>query len=380
MGDTRCVKTSVTVVDLSRLQSGSSALDGFLRQVLSDPVGCAAMNELASRLWLTGHAHAHRALLDYGTPVTAHFAALSAGAALEHLVKSRIARINPVLLANKGDLPTLKLLSGVSGLRGDDAVKMEQVKTVGGVDAVQRYNDLYPQHKISVFTQAFNARNASAHLGFGDLQSAHLALLDLVRSVPTLCAARLRKTPSTKLLSQRALSAMEVAQNAPSFWGDRHAEVVALAVEADARDAFVLETRRSRAVERFEARYGFILDAQTRRAVIAGAAEQRPPQPPEADVTERVACYACGSPAWLLYDEDGQEEPEEEDGRYYRVGWAFLSRLQCRVCDLELSASELRRSPIDVEFIIESSRTEIDAEEWQAAYDAENPTSLGDVL
>ncbi len=236
------------------------------------------MNELASRLWLTGHAHAHRALLDYGTPVTAHFAALSAGAALEHLVKSRIARINPVLLANKGDLPTLKLLSGVSGLRGDDAVKMEQVKTVGGVDAVQRYNDLYPQHKISVFTQAFNARNASAHLGFGDLQSAHLALLDLVRSVPTLCAARLRKTPSTKLLSQRALSAMEVAQNAPSFWGDRHAEVVALAVEADARDAFVLETRRSRAVERFEARYGFILDAQTRRAVIAGAAEQRPPQ------------------------------------------------------------------------------------------------------
>ncbi|MEU8952450.1 hypothetical protein, partial [Streptomyces sp. NPDC048489] len=215
---------------------------------------------------------------------------LHAGVAVEHALKAYLCSIDPSLVADGRDLPSLLHAAG----RADLAKKpLPMIKTIGAVDAFRRVSQILDGNQLGTNENEFrliaDARNGVAHIGIHD-------------------TARLEDLLSTAI---KILDAMLVAlgEDPTDYWGDYtvlHDKILDGKRQADKIRIEALKTRARRTlIERFGAD-----DTEERRAAIAGA-QMHSMVAGQAKALR--PCPACANNGWVGGDLDTDfSEPDPQ--------------------------------------------------------------------
>ncbi|WP_282006215.1 hypothetical protein [Propioniciclava sinopodophylli] len=275
--------------------------------------------EALRRAAITEARHALETYTD-NDPVIRLRAAMSAGSSVEALLKAVLAHTLPALLAEKGDVHTQLMLSGLPGVKGKSYI---DCRTIGGLEASRT---LKAAHSIPVpidedVQHVFGARNAATHLAI-------LTKTDLARAIRSLVVVVEAVMPLLNETSQE-------------FWGPSlhpHAQVLQQQV-VDQR-ALLFEEARSVALvrlsklqiagdEAFQAMTD-VLDAE-------GASDEL-----EGDFARVVRrCPVCDRGGWLSgYVERGDLQHEPEDDYTAEAFWVErvmqVESFHCEICGLDL--------------------------------------------
>lgn len=173
--------------------------------------GDASWPALGEALLNAARGHARFALRSYprDDDIVPLQAAVAAGAAVELLIKAALYRAAPALLAMKGDVHSILMLSGRPGIAGKGYL---DCRTIVGDDARRALLAIRPSFN-SISTEidaALIRRNAAVHLA---IVTKH----DLVVGVRAMCVAVAALLP-------------ELARTPDELWGDdlvSHAQVLA---------------------------------------------------------------------------------------------------------------------------------------------------------
>ena len=281
------------------------------------------------------------------------------GQAGEMLVKSTLAGINPVLIAEKqASTRTLWELAGVAG-----RPPQGKVGTIGAADAVKRLNECKPRAAAVLSTPKllFEVRNDAQHLALSptenDLDAALTELVTLVDGV-----FKIREA-----LGQPA--------DPNVFWSSKHLGIV--------------EARRKAGYESLLERYGEAISearsiyakliaglSDNDRIRVVGELQSRPPVVVEDQTIRKHNCPACGNYLWVVYDVEREVDIDDSDApdsfAYIVTVSATVSYVECPVCNLYLEQDELVLT--DVEFNLDLGTDVATADEeqgWRDARDAE---------
>lgn len=271
-----------------------------------------------------GHARfALRSYLDE-EDVTPIQAAVAGGAAVEMLLKASLFRVVPALLAMRGDVHSILVLSGKPGVPGKGYL---DCRTISADDAKKALIAIRPTLNLisTEVDAALRRRNAAAHL-------AAVSRSDLVIGVRAMCATVAALLP-------------ELAVTPADFWGDpelvTHAQTLA-DEEADQR-RLLLEQLKMAASGRLAR-----MKAVDLRLVEILAAEHAAA---EGDVddggdqySEAHQCPICDYWGWLSGPvARGELRAVETD---YHDGWEvartwYPERFACEVCGFALDSTML---------------------------------------
>lgn len=263
-------------------------------------------------------------------------AALSAGSAVEALLKGVLTQTLPGLLADRGDVHTQLMLSGLSGVRGKTYL---DCRTIGGLDASRVLSAVAASLSLDEDVKCvLTARNAAAHLAILTRPDLSAAIRSLVSVVEALL-------PAISLASE-------------AFWGPvlyPHAQLLQqetvdqrLLLIAEAKSAAHVRLARLRSAgeSAFEAMVE-VLDAYGRDDEIDGEFMRK---------VQR--CPVCGYSGWLsgfvdrgpLCYEVGDDYTAEE----FWVDRTFESDdFTCDVCTFHLSTGELALEGLPVKIELE---------------------------
>ncbi len=317
------------------------------RSVVSNPPPLAEPNPhlatLPRNLYWAARDAAHVALQGYTREDAADKlqAAISAGTAAEYLLRAVLASRDPLLLADRGSVVSLIMLSRANGNSGIDIRKLRTVKTG---DALNILFEMHPSLKIrDDFQSVMVARNAAAHVAIVDDAILAEAVQKLVVVVDAL----------HELLNRQPAD----------FWGtalegvvgamrDEYSDAVRRRVES--KIAFARAQLQSIVGDLGAAdRESTLVALETRVVRYASADEHK---------DQQTECPACERWGWTTYLADRDETVETEvtdqpDGSvevthtvavYY---WA--SMFQCPVCGLYLDGNELTPTSIPSELATE---------------------------
>lgn len=273
--------------------------------------------------------YAHRAVDNYVADDLAEFY-LSAGIAIEHAMKSRLARENVTFIA-----PDRAFTSAVELWRTRDDIKLLPVgtRTIGGIEAVTRVavvEKAFTPHADSV-KEILRFRNGEAHIGAPGASDHRKVFVDFVAAVTAL----LKVSPD-------------------KFW-KKHADLVRVSLDENsagvAREvAELLAAAAATYRRRFDA-----LDQHQRTSLITLAKQDAEHQ--QSDDALLWECPACDTEAALMHGDNSLEvdiDVDHRDGTIIGAGHYVefqAGRLECLACGLELDGQEaLEAAGIDTVF------------------------------
>ncbi|HUP15316.1 MAG TPA: hypothetical protein VM848_04625 [Acidimicrobiia bacterium] len=291
--------------------------------------------------WLGDSAgkYAKRALEAFVTGDLGDFV-LFGGVAIEHAVKTKLAREHPTFLAARDSFSSVIALH-----RATDANRIPSgTKTVGAREAMVRLFALYPELKAEVepAQEILALRNGEAHMGAGDETQRRRVLVTFLRAI-------------------QALLVMEPGD----FW-QPHYDLVKTSLDDRAVDV-----DREVATRMANARisFGKLVEAQETayQTPLLGLAESRRDSLVDRSDNLPIDCPVCGSPAILsgVTNETGFETSEDSDGVVdaWPVLTFFAERLACELCGLKLDeVDQIRQAGVGTSF----RNDDISLEEWVA--------------
>ncbi|MEW2484090.1 hypothetical protein AB0876_31340 [Mycobacterium sp. NPDC049093] len=280
------------------------------------------------------------------------------GQAGELLIKSTLAGITPVLLAEKTTMATLLPLAG-------SARKAAQGKltTAGAAESLKRLNEVRPANtpQIQEPKLLFDVRNGATHMGLAptddDLESALTELVTLADQV------------------FKVRNALLLDGDWQAFWSSKHIKIV----EARQRAHYESLVRGFNAlIASAQAAYARLiagLDQNERNRVVAELVA-RVPLLEDTQTVRPHQCPACHNQLWVVYDVVREVDIDESDMPH---GVTFFVRIsatvdyaECPVCNLVLDGDELALTGIPFTLHLgEDEATEDEAEGWRDARDAE---------
>lgn len=292
------------------------------------PAGVAPRMTLASRLFESGMRFIHAALAAY-TDDDREVFALHAGVGIEHLMKARLAAINPMLIldwSKRASVPTLLWLADES--KHDQPVP-KGLRTIGAAEA---YALLRTRASIESYDEALallrEHRNGISHVGEADLDELVALMPQIIRAVVEL-AEGLAPDPAYAIFGPH----QEYAELQLSEWESD-----------DDRDYLALFAQ---ARQRFTGRYpnwSRAMRDALRESITTGFHRNR------STFDQQLAdCPCCDLPAYLdgeltlhsnhEYAPDGALLRHEPLGGEYRA-----VRLGCPTCGLVLDRELIDRS------------------------------------
>lgn len=249
--------------------------------------------------------------------------AVAAGAAVELLIKAVLFQAAPALLAMRGDVHSILVFSGKSGVAGKSYL---DCRTVGGDDAKKALLAMRPNlneisHEVDA---ALQRRNAAVHL-------AVLTKSDLVIGVKAMCVT------VAALLS-------ELTTRPEDFWGEDlagHAQV--LAEEGADKRRLLLEQAKTVARERLARMRAASPEVVVLLAAERGAVEGDVDDRGE-EYSEAYQCPVCEYWGLLSGPVTRGDTREVEGYNYY--GWEvertwYPEVFACEVCSLTLDSHTL---------------------------------------
>lgn len=321
----------------------------------SPPLPAALPAKLFESLLHAARADARQALEQYADPDSSVRlrAAVSAGSAVEALLKAVLAQTLPSLLAERGDVHTQLILSGLPGARGKSYL---DCRTVGGLEAMRAVTVAKPSLMLAEddVKRALSVRNAATHLSI-------LTTADLKAGIRSMVA-------TIEVLLPSLATPMD-------FWGQAllpHAETLREAV-ADQRMERV-EEAKSLARVRLEK---LKIVGQSAFEAMAELLDAKGYQDEVEGETARVAhrCPVCEYSGWLsgFVERSNLHYSHEDD---YGAPRAWVDRtldvaeFSCEVCGLYLRSAEVRLAglptEVDLEPDSEPEELEIEIEDYWA--------------
>lgn len=277
------------------------------------------MGEVSKHLMASGARFCQSAMAAYDKDEWNVFT-LHAGTALEHIIKARLAALNPALIA-KRDHPT-SLLWFADNEKHNEPMHAE-LRTIGLDECINLavlLNRELAKHKERL-AELQRARNSVAHLGAVTTEAAGQMLSTFLRTV--------------------ILLVNDAGADVDDVFGDYFGFVVSQIKKSDNEQARVYGGRVAQARMRYEALSSNMTaeEAEHRRQLVEIQWHRR-------SIEEQlVNCPVCGFPAyvegevWLDY-----WEPEvDEDGQvsHYPVVVYEAADLRCPTCDLHLDSPDL---------------------------------------
>jgi hypothetical protein len=288
------------------------------------PGGWYGPDGVAEALLASATFHAREALVTFthdDERVVA--AAMHCGIAAEHLAKSYLASLHPVLIVDGQHLDSLLVMTG-HGARS--RAQPAEVRTISFTKAYERVRQLLkpvfhcPPGELDFLG---SVRNAAAHLAVADADG-------LRRAVRTLLD-----------LTEPLLAAMNTDE--ARFWGNELAGLVAtLRAEAAGETKQTVEAKMHAAQAGLRTRLAG-LDAGQQILVLKALAG-RPGW--QADYEQRYPCPVCVQDGWLvcwlILDGDGQPADgpaPARPGAQMRHAVAHVHGFSCSACDLRLDGA-----------------------------------------
>jgi hypothetical protein len=248
-------------------------------------------------------------------------AAISAGTAVELIVKTYLASVDNMFLADKGDRDTVLLLGGHGSLAPADPLLM---KTIGGIDALRLAKHLHRElpwlHQDAI---SLRVRNAAIHMALVRSDELRAAVVQMSRLVEC-------------ILTQLGL-------DRERFWGSYELSVVDyLLDEAKTERARTVAAKRAVAQRHLD---GLLrgLGGESRKVVLAALSGR--PSNVSIDHEEPQECPVCRQQGWLICSvERGEVRHEPEDNEGFSVSTArtaYPHEFVCPVCQLDIVDQEL---------------------------------------
>lgn len=285
------------------------------------------------------------------------------GQASELLVKSTLAGINPVLLADKANMATLLKLTDnpTDGALG-------KMTTVGAQDAVKRLNECRPRStpEISQPTRALEVRNDAIHLGLAPRKDElDAALNELVRLAEQVFEVR-------KALGQ--------SHDWSEFWSAKHIQIVEARQRAFHQQLVEHYQDLIATAQESYRKMTEYLSKEAKNRLVAELAS-RVPFLGEREEVRRHTCPACANTMWVIYDVQRDVDIDDSEmpsgGSSIPHGYSFYARVHarvasalCPVCRLALDQSDLLLT--DIPYTLDLGVREATEEEEQAWRDADN--------
>lgn len=295
---------------------------------------------MTSDLWEASAASARHAIGNYdrADAQTLRAVAMSAGAAVEHLLMACVASIDTLLLADRADAYSAYHLS-----RGNRAGNIEarRVRTItwGAAVAILEVADASATTVRPDIKLVMDSRNAAAHIALADPEDVTEAVTRLTRVVQAMHPF--------------------LPQSEADYWGTTYLPVAQSL--RDARTSAVERKYKSKVASHAE-RFKQMLPGFSRaeREAVYVAMEGRSPWQWDEfgggpDHTDSKSCPACSRRAHIGYGivelDDFSEVPRidengEENGTLLEVAIELVPlALECPVCGLELDAEEVALVP-----------------------------------
>lgn len=247
--------------------------------------------------------------------------AVSAGLAVETLLKAVIAKTSPTLLASSGHDPSHLFLLGADTT---DKMVPSSLNTRGAADCLKLFERLHPGVLTSqVASQVFNTRNAAAHMGIVNDSDLEKSVLNLARVLIAVLPI-LDLQVEGFLLPDLAAMVLSHVENAVSNLRRR--------VEAKMLTARRVLHKTSKLVQ-FEEREQLFSQMERRKPFASGG-----------DGFARRRCPVCERSGWLEYDSvlDLSDSDIDFSGTPTMTipRWGTPIRFSCMVCELELDGEE----------------------------------------
>jgi hypothetical protein len=280
------------------------------------------MKVLAERLFKSARLFLQSALAAYDSQ-EAHVFLLHGGTALEHMLKARLAELNPALLAKKDSVPSLAWFADETKHTGPTSIEM---RTITMEEALALASAIGAQ--ISIYKDSLTIlqrhRNGVAHLGLADEKVAYEVL-------PAFLAVMIQLTT-------------ELSEDPSELFGPYHSFALSQLEEYRAEQERVYEGRIAQALMRFKDEHGE-LDSTT-KAKLAELVELKWHR---TDILEQLMdCPACTLPGYAEGDleiTDWEADFDKEGNA--EGGYPVLSYqprfFRCPTCCLVLDTPELIR-------------------------------------
>jgi hypothetical protein len=248
-------------------------------------------------------------------------AAISAGIAVELIFKAYIANIAPQLLAEKGQIQSVLMLSGRGDLSGKTA---HDLRSISGLQVVDTARQLIAKEKIgSSFPhlpqnlQCFIARNSACHMAIVEADQLRHAVIEMTKIVDGML-------PLMGLVRER-------------FWGPgvlSAADALVNQANDEVRQRF--EAKMAAARREVHRLTSALTPAKARRLLATLAQRPIPGVGPD-DYEERRPCPACGQDATVqCYVISAMDLGSDAPGRI-----AYPALFRCAACKLTLNNEEL---------------------------------------
>ncbi|SKG34591.1 hypothetical protein [Mycobacteroides abscessus] len=286
------------------------------------------------------------------------------GQAGELLIKSTLAGISPVLLADKANVMTLLKLTDNEphGAQG-------KMTTAGAVDALRRLNECRPPstQKIDEPKLIFDVRNDVIHMGLTPSDAAlESALTELVILIEQVFAVR---------------AALGQTDDWNKFWSEKHIRIVEARKRKRHRQ---LVWRLNDLLANARKAYGRLtldLSRHARERLIAELTARIPTVDEGTQIVRRHICPACDNTMWVIYDVNREVSLDDSEmpsgGSSIPHGYSLMVQLdahvrsaECPVCGLFLDQNELALT--NIPFTLDLGYSEASDNEEQAWRDAKN--------
>ncbi len=317
--------------------------------------------DLAGHLLHVAQVAANAALRNYAVETSheAFWGALSAGLAVEALLKYSIALEAPMLLADTKSRSASALILARSHRLAFDIATL---KTVNGMDSFALFKAIHGEQKGMPsgrdVEQVFEIRNAVAHMGVVSLRELRVAVQNMVRIVESVMAIE--------------------APKHDGLWDSSNLEIVDMLLNEKASDSQrALTEKKAIAARRYEQLLGNLSQASADDFV--RSIESRVAQRVDDEQVSSHSCPVCGSRALLFRyvtqsdtDFTGASYPDNTPSGYR---YAYPESFECWVCGLEMDEAEIGDDPrfeevLEVE-LDPSDDFELALEDWRYEAEAE---------
>lgn len=310
-------------------------------------LGAVPYGELPQALTDISRLHARRAVAGIGAtdPLDLIDQAVSAGAALELLLKAALASVD-IHLIRDGRSNHIAALS-MSGLHRTPALPpLPDIRTVGPGEATDLLallteQSFTPRSDLKLVT---TVRDSAVHMGFVDAKANERAVSRLVKVIAWVLDAR-------RTLSQDG--------DWDAYWADNAAQARAI---LDARNEEIF-TEYERRISAARARFTTLTRTEAGRDAVAYLEEGEDPLAVN-EISRDATCPACSSRGRTVYDvvcrplAFGRESDSMPDSGYSIIGRP--RQFHCGVCKLALIGDDLEAAQIVDEVQLRTEETSRD--------------------
>lgn len=258
--------------------------------------------------------------------------AVAAGAAVEHALKSRLARESPIYLAEGSSKNWFHNARMLWNARADVKLLPPEVRTITAQEAFDRVVELDSACAgiRTAVTDVMNARNSQAHMGLSNLDEARKVFAQFARAVETVLAV------------------------SGPFWAPHENLVRTLLDDLAAAVVKRVEEKLATARLLFERRFGTLPPELRAPAVEFAVNAQRISF---LDDTLPTTCPACGSPAMLGGTNRVESIDTHSDYPSYQI-YLEAMWLRCSACALALDGEE-ELEAAGVDLVLENNEVDL---------------------